>query len=222
MHWSYALPRFFQMARRVDSLTICHGVTHADSHAPSHSGAQLPLHTALDSGFPLRHDRHGQRATADRFARQLPRWGTTKKESGTFDPLKPSNPDGQSYHGDHVYAFNQKPVNARTLPIVMWHGAEPVFKSWETTADGREGFQNLFLRRRFATYLIDQPRRGKAGRSMVEATLKPVADDQMWFNQFRIGLWPNYFAGSQFPKGRPRLTSSSVRSRPTPAPSTSV
>ena len=40
---------------------------------------------------------------------------------------------------------------------------------------------------------------------MVESTLKPVADDQMWFNQFRIGLWPDYFAGSQFPKGEATL-----------------
>lgn len=131
--------------------------------------------------------------------------GMEKTEPGTFDPLKPSRPEGQSYHGDHVYAFYQKPVNARPLPIVMWHGAGQSSKSWETTADGREGFQNLFLRRRFTTYLIDQPRRGKAGRSMVEATLKPVADDQMWFNQFRIGLWPDYFKGSQFPKGEASL-----------------
>ncbi|MCU1126897.1 hypothetical protein JAK51_11795 [Stenotrophomonas maltophilia] len=28
--------------------------------------------------------------------------GTTNKEPGTFDPLKPSNPHGQSYHGDRV------------------------------------------------------------------------------------------------------------------------
>ena len=55
----------------------------------------------------------------------------------------------------------------------MWHGAGQFSKSWETTPDGREGFQNIFLRRRFATYLIDQPRRGDAGRSTVEATIKP-------------------------------------------------
>ncbi|MGH8036783.1 MAG: alpha/beta hydrolase [Stenotrophomonas sp.] len=127
--------------------------------------------------------------------------GTVQQQPGDFDPLIPAKPDGQSYHGDHVYAFYQIPVNARSLPIVMWHGAGQSSKSWETTADGREGFQNLFLRRRFTTYLIDQPRRGKAGRSMAETTLKPVADDQMWFNQFRIGLWPDYFSGSQFPKG---------------------
>lgn len=127
--------------------------------------------------------------------------GTVHTQPGTFDPLAPSKPDGQTYHGDHVYAFYQVPIGARPLPIVMWHGAGQSSKSWETTADGREGFQNLFLRRRFTTYLIDQPRRGKAGRSMVESTVKPVPDEQMWFNQFRIGVWPNHFKGSQFPGG---------------------
>ncbi|PNB74476.1 alpha/beta hydrolase [Pseudomonas sp. GW456-E7] len=122
-------------------------------------------------------------------------------QPGRFDPYKPMMPDGQTYHGDHVYAFYQVPVDAHPLPIVMWHGAGQSAKSWETTADGREGFQNIFLRRGFSTYLIDQPRRGDAGRSLVETTIKPVPDEQLWFNQFRIGLWPETFEGSQFPRG---------------------
>ncbi|KAF1705999.1 alpha/beta hydrolase [Pseudoxanthomonas sacheonensis] len=131
--------------------------------------------------------------------------GTVATQPGTFDPYNPIKPDGQTYHGDHVYAFYQVPVNARPLPIVMWHGAGQSAKTWETTADGREGFQNIFLRRRFSTYLIDQPRRGDAGRTMVESTIKPVPDEQLWFNQFRIGLWPNTFEGSQFPRGQAAL-----------------
>jgi hypothetical protein len=122
-------------------------------------------------------------------------------QPGTFDPYKPLMPDGQTYHGDHVYAFYQVPVDARPLPILMLHGAGQSAKSWETTADGREGFQNIFLRRGFSTYLIDQPRRGDAGRSLVETTIKPVPDEQLWFNQFRIGLWPEIVAfepGSSF------------------------
>jgi hypothetical protein len=131
--------------------------------------------------------------------------GTVTTQPGTFDPYSPMKPDGQTYHGDHVYAFYQIPVNARPLPIIMWHGAGQSAKTWETTADGREGFQNIFLRRRFSTYLIDQPRRGDAGRSMVETAVKPVADEQLWFNQFRIGLWPDAFEGSQFPRGQAAL-----------------
>jgi len=124
--------------------------------------------------------------------------GTMTTAPGTFDPRKPTAPDGQTYRGDHAYAFYQVPANARKLPIVMWHGAGQFSKTWETTADGREGFQTIFLRRRFGVALVDQPRRGGAGRSTVEATLKPTPDEQLWFNQFRVGLWPNYFAGVQF------------------------
>lgn len=124
--------------------------------------------------------------------------GSVATAPGTFDPLKPLQPAGQTFHGDHLYAFYQVPVNARSLPIVMWHGAGQFSKTWETTPDGREGFQTIFLRRRFSTYLIDQPRRGNAGRSTVEATIKPTPDEQFWFGQFRVGIWPNYFDGVQF------------------------
>jgi hypothetical protein len=124
--------------------------------------------------------------------------GTAITSPGTFEPLKPTVAAGQTYHGDHAYAFYQIPVNARRLPLVMWHGAGQFSKTWETTPDGREGFQNIFLRRGFATYLIDQPRRGDAGRSTIETTIKPTPDEQMWFNQFRVGVWPDYFEGVQF------------------------
>jgi len=124
--------------------------------------------------------------------------GTSTTAPGTFDPLKPLDPAGQTYHGDHAFAFYQVPANPRQYPIVMWHGAGQFSKTWETTPDGREGFQNIFLRRGFSTYLVDQPRRGGAGRTMVETTVKPTPDEQLWFNQFRVGIWPNYFDGVQF------------------------
>ena len=74
--------------------------------------------------------------------------GKVTTAPGVFDPRKPLDPAGQTYHGDHAYAFYQIPVNARKHPIVMWHGAGQFSKTWETTADGREGFQTIFLRRR--------------------------------------------------------------------------
>jgi hypothetical protein len=117
---------------------------------------------------------------------------------GTFDPDKPT-PAGQTFRGDHAYAFYQVPVNARKLPLVLWHGAGQFSKTWETTTDGREGYQTIFLRRRFSVYVIDQPRRGNAGRSTVAATIAPTPDEQFWFDIFRIGTWPNYFPGVQFP-----------------------
>lgn len=131
--------------------------------------------------------------------------GTVLTAPGSFDPKKPLMPDGQTFHGDHLYAFYQIPPTPHRYPIVMWHGAGQFSKTWETTPDGREGFQNIFLRRGFSTYVVDQPRRGNAGRSTVEATLKPTPDEQFWFGQFRVGVWPNYFDGVQFDRGAETL-----------------
>ena len=131
--------------------------------------------------------------------------GTVIENPGTFNPRIPSDSAGQTYHGDHAYTFYQKPVNARKYPLVFLHGAGQFSKTWESTPDGREGFQNIFLRRGFSTYLVDQPRRGNAGRSTVESAIKPTPDEQMWFTQFRVGVWPDYFPGVQFPKDRETL-----------------
>lgn len=123
--------------------------------------------------------------------------GTVIQNPGTFDPIK-LTPDGQTLHGDHARVFYQVPVNARQLPLVMWHGFGQFAKTWESTPDGREGFQNIFLRRRFPVYLLDQPRRGGASRTTVGTTISTVPDEQRWFNQLRLGRWPNFYSNAQF------------------------
>lgn len=122
--------------------------------------------------------------------------GSVVNSPGTYDNNQPSAV-GQSFHGDHLYAFYQVPQHARPLPIVMLHGAFQSARSWETTSDGREGFQTLFLRRGFPVYLIDQPRRGRAGNSTVATTIEPTPNDQMFFDQFRFGKWPHFFDNAQ-------------------------
>jgi len=125
--------------------------------------------------------------------------GSVITNPGTFDPIR-RTPEGQTFHGDHAYVFYQIPENARKMPLVFWHGFGQFSKTWETTPDGRDGYQNIFLRRGFSVYLMDQPRRGNAGRSTVEATITPTPDEQFWYNIFRIGVWPDYFPGVQFSK----------------------
>ena len=131
--------------------------------------------------------------------------GTVKTAPGTFDPKNMMRPDGQTFHGDHAYVSYQIPVKTRRLPLIFLHGAGQFSKTWETTPDGREGFKNIFLRRGFATYILDQPRRGGAGRSTLPMELKPTGDEQMWFSIFRLGNWPNFHPGVQFPKGEESL-----------------
>lgn len=126
--------------------------------------------------------------------------GTKITEPGNFDLDNALKPQGQTFHGDHAYVYYQIPVKARKYPLVFLHGAGQSKKTWETTPDGREGFQNIFLRRKFPVYLLDQPRRGEAGKSAVAGTITPTPDEQFWFTQFRIGNYPNYFPNVQFPK----------------------
>lgn len=149
----------------------------------------IPLY-AQNKRKPLVIDRQGSFAVG----------GTTITEPGTFDLNNALKPQGQTFHGDHAYAFYQIPVKARKYPLVFLHGAGQSKKTWETTPDGREGFQHIFLRRGFGVYLIDQPRRGDAGRSTVAASITPTPDEQFWFTQFRIGNYPDYFPDVQFPK----------------------
>jgi pimeloyl-ACP methyl ester carboxylesterase len=130
--------------------------------------------------------------------------GSVIENPGTFNPYNPS-PEGQTFHGDHAYVFYQVPAKAHKYPLVMWHGFGQFSKTWETTPDGREGFQNIFLRKRFPVYLIDQPRRGDAGRSTVSAQIDPIPDEQQWFGTFRIGIWPDYFEGVQFARDKQTL-----------------
>jgi pimeloyl-ACP methyl ester carboxylesterase len=131
--------------------------------------------------------------------------GTVIKNSGKFNPLTPADPAGQTLHGDHAYVFYQKPVDARKYPLIFLHGAGQFSKTWESTPDGREGFQNIFLRRGYSVYLVDQPRRGDAGRSTVAMNVEPTTDEQMWFQQFRLGIWPDFYPGVQFPQDEESL-----------------
>lgn len=126
--------------------------------------------------------------------------GTKHTEAGQFALDNALKPQGQTFHGDHAYIFYQIPVKARKYPLVFLHGAGQSKRTWETTPDGREGFQNIFLRRGFGVYLLDQPRRGEAGKSSIAANISPTPDEQFWFTQFRIGNYPDYFPKVQFPK----------------------
>jgi pimeloyl-ACP methyl ester carboxylesterase len=116
---------------------------------------------------------------------------------GTYDNNNPTS-EGQTFHGDHLYAFYQIPEDPKPLPVVMLHGAYESGRSWETTPDGREGFQTIFLRRGFPVYIVDQPRRGRAGNSTVATAVEPTPYDQLFFDQFRMGKWPNFFDNVQF------------------------
>lgn len=116
--------------------------------------------------------------------------------------------DGDTFHADHGYAQHFAPVGARALPLVMWHGAGQSGKTWETTPDGREGFAQIFLRRRWPVYVVDQPRRGRAGKTDAadgSFNHNPQAGEAYLWSNFRMGEWrppaaPTFFPNVQVPR----------------------
>lgn len=141
--------------------------------------------------------------------------GTVAKTPGTYNNNAPSA-EGQSLHGDHAYVFYQVPENPRPLPIVMLHGAFQSARSWETTPDGREGFQNIFLRRGYSTYLVDQPRRGRAGNSTVATTIEPTPTTSCFSTSSALANGPIISGTCSSRVTRPHSTSFSARSHPIP------
>jgi len=101
----------------------------------------------------------------------------------------------------------------RNVPVVMVHGATLTGKSWETTPDGRMGWDEYFVRKGHPVYVPDQVGRGRSGfdQSLLNdarAGTKPPADLPVWLRFSDEGAWPNFrfgptpgepFSDSQFP-----------------------
>jgi len=111
-----------------------------------------------------------------------------------------------------MYAQYMVPAERRgRAPVLMWHGGGLTGATWETTPDGREGWQHFFLRRGWPVYVSDAVERGRAGWTMIPEQTggSPVlltVDNP--FERFRIGAGPGSFArgealpGNQFPADR--------------------
>lgn len=116
---------------------------------------------------------------------------------------------GTTAHVDHANTFYQIPEDGCGIPIVFLHGYGQSRTGWQSTPDGREGWADMFLRKGYSVFLVDQPRRGAAGATVKMTTDALDADsnmykpgDQAWYPHFRIGrVAPERYEGSQFPAG---------------------
>ncbi len=55
------------------------------------------------------------------------------------------------------------PAGSRHVPVVMVHGCCLSSKTWETTPDGRMGWNEYFVRKNRSVYLADQVSRARSG-----------------------------------------------------------
>jgi len=115
---------------------------------------------------------------------------------------------------NQMYVQYQIPVNTgKHAPLVMVHGCCLSSKTWETTPDGRMGWNEYFLRKGRGVYLADQVSRARSGFdpsiiAAVKAGTAPpsalpniiAASHQVAWTVFRFGpSYPKAFDDGQFP-----------------------
>jgi hypothetical protein len=113
---------------------------------------------------------------------------------------------------NQMYVQYQIPLRGnRHVPVVMVHGCCLSSKTWETTPDGRMGWDEYFVRQDRSVYLADQVSRARSGFDStvigaVRAGAQPPsalpnvisASHQLTWTVFRFG--PSY--GTAFPDGQ--------------------
>ena len=73
--------------------------------------------------------------------------------------------NGDYVTGQAYVQFTRQAKPVFDSPLMFWHGGAMTGVTWETTPDGRPGWQMYFLRKGFDTYVCDAVERGRAGWS---------------------------------------------------------
>lgn len=138
--------------------------------------------------------------------------GQAIKGNGEYDASAATTTnEGNTFWKDQMYVQYQIPENARPYPIVLVHGGGGTGRVWETTPDGREGYQTIFLRRGFPVYIVDAPRRGRSGypsyngpfgelngEAVIPNNTERAGIEYAW-SRWRIGpKYPEVFPNQQF------------------------
>jgi len=115
---------------------------------------------------------------------------------------------------DQMYVHYEIPADAgNRYPLTLIHGCCLTGKTWETTPDGRMGWDEYFLRKGYPVYVVDQAARGRSAfdPSSINAAktgkMKPgdlpllfSAGHEAAWSVFRFGpKYPDVFPGMQFP-----------------------
>jgi hypothetical protein len=102
--------------------------------------------------------------------------GFTQSIAAKYLPPNDSQYGGKSMT-NQMYVQFQKPLfkNGR-LPLVIVHGCCLSSKSWQTTPDGRMGWEEYFVRKGFDTYLTEQVGRGRSGFNALQYQMVKLGD----------------------------------------------
>jgi hypothetical protein len=112
---------------------------------------------------------------------------------------------------DQVYVRYQTPPRAEARPnVVLIHGCCLTGKTWETTPDGRMGWDEYFVRRGFSTYILDQAWRGRSASdpSAINAVANggmPIESLPLVSSASHEGSWVLFRFGPRYGEAFPGL-----------------
>jgi len=106
---------------------------------------------------------------------------------------------------DQMYVRYQVPVDAKPRPITLIHGCCLTGKTWETTPDGRMGWDEYFVRKGYPVYVIDQVSRGRsaANPTVIDSVKMGKAPPDQLPAVFSVGheaAWVTFRLGPEYPK----------------------
>ncbi len=106
-------------------------------------------------------------------------------------PVHHINPNGEVFAGQMYVQFVRHAAPKAAAPLLMWHGGGMTGASWETTPDGRPGWQMFFLRAGFDTYVSDAVERGRASFAPFPQVYPEApyfrTGRELWEDTFRFG-----------------------------------
>lgn len=126
--------------------------------------------------------------------------GLPKTEISTSPGMAPFpyDPNGEFETGQMYVNYVKLVKPAGKYPLLLWHGGGLSGNTWQTTPDGRPGWDQFFMRVGYDVYVSDAVERGRASWSRFPEiyTSPPIfrAKKESW-ELFRIG--PTYVSSSQ-------------------------
>jgi pimeloyl-ACP methyl ester carboxylesterase len=106
-------------------------------------------------------------------------------------PTHRTDPNGEIIVGQMYVQYVRLAAPRAAAPLLLWHGGGMTGAVWESTPDGRPGWQMFFLRAGFDTYVSDAVERGRASfapfpQIYPEAPYFRTAKE-LWEDTFRFG-----------------------------------
>ncbi|MGE8186626.1 hypothetical protein [Pseudomonas sp. NPDC086278] len=106
-------------------------------------------------------------------------------------PAHPIEQNGEIVVGQMYVQYVKLAAPRGSCPLMLWHGGGMTGVNWETTPDGRPGWQMFFLRAGFDVYVSDAVERGRASWAPYPQIYDEVpyfrTAREAWEETFRFG-----------------------------------